>query len=53
MGTNLNKLSDLYFDLNKVAVKRLELYRECFKLRGYDELYKKLENYEQTISKNS
>ena len=53
MGTNLNKLSDLYFDLNKVAVKRLELYRECFKLRGYDELYKKLENYEQTISKNN
>ena len=50
MGENLRSVSELYFDLNKVAIKRIELYRECFKLRGYDELYKKLENYEQTCN---
>ena len=53
MGKNLNTISDMYFDLNKVAVKRLELYKECFKIREYDELYKKLENYEQANYQNS
>ena len=50
MGQNLHEVTEEYFDLNKVAGKRIELYKECFKLRGYDELYKKLENYEQAVN---
>ncbi len=32
MGENLHKLTDQYFDLNKVSIFRLNLYESCFKL---------------------
>ena len=34
MGANLNKISDMYFDINKGVSKRIELYREAFKTLG-------------------
>ena len=32
MGENLYKITEEYFDINKVVKHRLELYQECFKL---------------------
>jgi len=32
MGRNLRQITDEYFDINKVAKHRLELYEQCFKL---------------------
>ena len=34
MGENLHKVTEEYFDVNKVAKHRLTLYEECFKLMG-------------------
>ena len=42
MGNNLHAITEEYFDLNKVAVKRLELYRDTFQIKNHTELYEKL-----------
>jgi glycosyltransferase involved in cell wall biosynthesis len=46
MGENLNQITEEYFDLNKVARQRLQLYKDSFDLRGYPELAKKLEAFD-------
>jgi len=36
MGKNLHRITEQYFDINKVAVNRLTLYEECFKTLKFD-----------------
>ena len=43
LGNNLHKVTQEYFDMNKVVDHRIELYRESFILRGREDLAKKLE----------
>lgn len=42
MGNNLHAVTEEYFDLNKVASKRLELYRDTFQIKNHTELYEKI-----------
>ena len=42
MGNNLHKITEEYFDLNKVVKSRLELYRDTFELKGEKELFEKI-----------
>jgi len=42
MGNNLHTLTEEYFDLNKVASKRLGLYRDTFQIQNNKELYEKI-----------
>ena len=44
MGQNLHDITEKYFDLNKVVISRLELYRDTFELKGEKELYEKMVN---------
>jgi glycosyltransferase involved in cell wall biosynthesis len=46
MGENLHQITEEYFDLNKVARQRIQLYKDAFELRGYPELLKKLEAFD-------
>jgi len=50
MGNNLHAITEEYFDLNKVAVKRLELYRDTFQIKNHTELYEKLNTLMEAAS---
>ena len=44
MGKNLHEVTEEYFDLNKVAVHRLKLYKDAFLMKGRKDLAEKLES---------
>ena len=43
MGQNLHKITEEYFNLNKVVDQRLQLYKDAFEMKGRTDLVKKLE----------
>ena len=42
LGHNLHQVTEEFFDLNKVVSKRLDLYRDTFKIIGRDDLLEKI-----------
>tara|TARA_R110002020_G_scaffold163895_4_gene350116 strand:+ start:5624 stop:6823 length:1200 start_codon:yes stop_codon:yes gene_type:complete len=46
LGNNLHKLTEEYFDLNKVVNQRLQLYKDTFQLVGRNDLVEKLQTVE-------